>query len=331
MAALNLEALRFGKLRREGTDTIFDALWARYALDDYFGVRRGVAASVNGIMKWGRTDHFENSAIPSGDLQIGDQVLFETSPVLFVLGSSNWEYSTGLVTELDSEADNTLDLGRVRIQGFGTPDLDYGAFQLLLLKGVDATLQNVRKYVTSEFPKARLLPAVMKWGAGIVEFIDFAELEILRMWNPYGDTWDDPGPWWIVMDLRHPKWSLDHIVDAAAVLKILAKAPGGIWPFADDQLKAEFRGGAVTIATGQGYQRPASLPESAVSSDAVLVPLFEPDGGWISYFLAKAANPSVKVPSRLNPVRSDAAWVPGLARHAENIRVIRPRLEPPAS
>ena len=344
MSALLLEALRFGKLRREGTDDIFDALPARVtlALDDHFRLRSFVNWA-GGILGPGGMDYFQNSAIPLDDLQIGDQVLFETSPVLRGLGFVEWEYPTVLVTEIDTTSGSTgiLNLHGVRMQGFGTPDLDLPSFQLLLAKAVDATLDNLRNYITSQ-PNNPPLTA-MKWGApfNFSTGTDLRDSEIFQQWNPYGDNWDAPGPWWIRLNLRTDlfyRYRLNG--EDVDLLTALGQCPGGIyWNEHDKVLLFEFQGRTdphTTIGVGAGFRPPFPPDPSGFKQDPfIFVPLNEPEGGWIAYLTDKAANPSVKYFSRLTSVHSDQRWVPGLAKELDHgketgsgkIRVIRPGLQ----
>ena len=348
LAAIHLEALRHAKLRRDGKDDLFNALPAKVslALDDYFEVRPQLVKTPNGIMRPGRTDHFENAAVAFDDLQVGDQVLFETNPVMSALGVAAWEYPTVLISGLDT-SDTASDqprllLNRLRVQGFGAADLDYPSFQLLLAKNLDRTLQAVRDEVQAQvqlrvsagFPP----PDKLQWDSGAIVEPAVAHNNdewLLRHWNPYGDAWDPPGPWWVWINLKAPMW---HGAFGDDPVKILGQTPGGIVWIADDKLLPEFRGRAdpaSTLPLGAGFQEPPwkdDPPDGPSVGDphkTIFVPLFEPDGGWIGYFDDKARDPTVKYGPRLNPVVADAKWLPGLARSQDKIRVIRPRLEPP--
>jgi hypothetical protein len=250
---------------------------------------------------------------------------------LRALGFLDWEYPTALITEIDTTAGSTasLDLKGVRVQGFGTPDLDFPSFQLLLAKTVEAVLNNLRNYITSQ-PSSPPLK-VMKWGATIFEkptFDDLINWQAIQLWNPYGDTWDPPGPWWIRLVLGTTLWPFGGNPTEARVLEILAKCPGGIYWKEQDKLFCEFEGLVdphSTIPVGAGFQPPADF--DAPGLNVIFVPINEPEGGWISYLTDKAANPNAKYGSRLNPVHSDRRWVPGLAKTLEKTRVIRPVLQ----
>jgi hypothetical protein len=343
MSALHLEALRHAKLRRTQNDDLFDALPTRFslALDDYFEVRAHTVRPANGIMRAGRTDHFENGAVAPDDLQIGDQVLYELNPVLLALGAKGWEYPTALVTDVDTAPNKPeLQPDRLRVQGFGTADLDHPSLQLLLAKQLDATLKAVQDYIPREIARRVAAgfssPTRLEWDSGLIVTPDDSrhnDSNALRMWNPYGDTWDPPGPWWIWINLNAPMWRGAFGGD---VVKILGSMPRGILWIADDKLLPEFHGRAeanATLPVGPGFQQPPwedDVFENPTGDPrrTIFVPLYEPDGGWLAYFSDKAATPNLHFNSRLVPIVVDAPWLPDLARRDGNIRVIRPRIEP---
>ena len=136
------------------------------------------------------------------------------------------------------------------------------------------------------------------------------------------------------MHLRSPMWRVIPVLD---VMKILARSPGGImWLPDKGVLLHEFRGRSesdLTIPVATGFQEPPGddVPDEEPSADprtTIFVPLLAPEGGWVSYFNAKAKDPKFKVGPRLEPVISDSAWQPGFAMNADKVRVIRPRLKP---
>ena len=315
------------------------------ALDDYFEVRRGINRAPKGIMRPGKNDHFENSAVPFDDLQIGDQVLFETSPVLQVLGSTLWDYPTVLVTEIDSFPPGTkVNPARLTVQGFGSAELAQPSFQLLLAKGVDAALNGLREHIQTQLANLKAQaqstghtfepPEQFPWDPGILSQSDLLRNDpsLLRFWNPYGDRWDDPGPWWVWINLQAP---LLGGAFGGPVEKTLAQTPGGV-VWLGDKLLIQSRGRKepLTIQIGSGFQEPPwkdipdEEPSTALSGKTIFVPLFEPKGGWSSYFNDKAKNLKTTHGPKLTPVKSDTSWLPGLARSGDKIRVIRPQPKP---
>lgn len=314
------------------------------ALDDYFEVRRGIVRAANGIMRTGRTDHFENIAVPFDDLQIGDQVLYETSPVLQALGSNGWEFPTVMITELDSlPPGKKLDPKKLTVQGFNTAELDQPSFQLLLAKSIDNTLNAVRKFIQQSFAKEKAKaqaggkpfdpPEKFLWDPGLMSQDEVFRNDrgTLRLWNPYDDKWDEPGPWWVWLSLKAPMW---HDSFPVPIEKTLAKVPRGfVW--LGTTLLFERNGDASTsnsIPVGPGFKEPDWLDitdEDSVGDPklTIFAPLFEPVGGWINYFTAKAKDKNAKRGPRLLPVLSDSSWFPGLAQKDSQVRVIRPQLK----
>jgi hypothetical protein len=314
------------------------------ALDDYFEVRRGINRAPKGIMRPPRNDHFENSAVPFNDLQIGDQVLFETSPVLQALGATLGDYPTVLVTEIDSLPPGpNVNPAQLTVQGFNSPELTQPSFQLLLAKSVDAALNGLREHIRTQLAKSKAqaqsagrpfeAPEQFSWDPGILNQTDLLrnDTSLLRFWNPYSDQWDEPGPWWVWINLQAP---ILGGAFAGPVEKTLAQTPGGV-VWLGDKLLIQIRGrkDPLTIPTGSGFQEPPwkdipdEEPATAAPGKTIFVPLFEPKGGWSSYFTDKAKNSKAKRPTKLTPVKVDTSWLPGLAKTGDKIRVIRPQLE----
>ena len=313
------------------------------ALDDYFEVRRGIVRAKNGIMRPGRTDHFENIAVPLDDLQIGDQVLYETSPVLQALGSNAWEYPTVLITELDSlPPGKKLDPKKLTVQGFDTAELDQPSFQLLLAKSIDTTLNAVRKFIQTSFAKEKAKvpagrpfdpPEKFLWDPGVMTQDEIFQNDrgTLRFWNPYNDKWDEPGPWWVWLNLKAPMWHGSFLLP---VEKTLAKVKHGfVW--LGPTLLFERDGEAIpskALPIGPGFKEPdwQDVTDEGSTADpklTIFAPLFEPEGGWINYFIAKAKDKNAKRGPRLLPVLSDSSWFPGLVQNDSKVRVIRPQLK----
>jgi hypothetical protein len=182
-------------------DDEFNQLASRFslALDDYFEVRR-VSHAPDGIMRRGRTDYFENGGIAFDDLQIGDQVLFATNPVLTALGASAWDYPTVLITDIDTTAEKqSLNLTRLRVQGFGAADLDYPSFQLLLMRTVDAALQGIQNFIPFEIARQKARadanhqtftpPDKLNWDGGSLTPSDLQgnDQAIVRRWSSADD------------------------------------------------------------------------------------------------------------------------------------------------
>jgi hypothetical protein len=357
MAALHVEGLRHALLRQplpDGTrrDDAFNSLTAQFtvALDDYFRLR-SVARLENGIMDPGRNEFFENAGIAPDDLQIGDQVLFDTNPALTAAGAVAWDYPTVLVTDVDTALDRpSINFTDVKVQGFNTPELACPAFQLLLVKMADRRLKAMQDFIPFEIARLRAksaavnqsfdIPIGIDWDIGMINDVQRAhgESTALRLWNPYGDTWDEPGPWWLWINLANPMWAdlLGTDVD-----RIFRRMPGAIAWQPDDGGKVRFAdpsnpyrapGAPLTVTVGPDFKTPPWQNIFTADADpdprkVIFVPLFQPTGGWESYFDTKQ-NDDSPWPSALTPVRADARWVAGLATSADDeklVRAIRPR------
>ncbi len=345
ISAIHLDALLNARRRRGVPDDEFNQLASRWemALDDYFGVR-GYRALANGIMGPGRTEFFENSAVPLYDLQIGDQVLMETNLIVFAIASW-WDYPTLLVTDVDNEPDSeVISLSGIRLQGFGTADFSYPSLQFELAKVVDETLQVVQARIvekvearqreidagTSPFDLGPLQSIVWDTGrAGSRDQQFEFDMRILYRWSPYGDEWDHPGAWWLRINLREPMWHGVFGTDVEAAVRNLHKSVAWI---DDANVILEDRMRVETIPVRPGFVPP---PGASVDDDphrVIFIPLFEPTidimgyEPWLVYFSVKRdGGADESFPTELRPVRTDAAWLPQLAVNNQAIRVIRPR------
>ena len=358
LAALHLEALCHGLRRQEPMNGIrdveFDAQAGKYAmaLDDYFHQRR-VTWVRNSIMQTGRTDYFENGGVPPDDLQVGDQVLFETNPALVALGTTNWDYPTVLVTDVDYSSDKpTIDFARVGVQGFGTTDNQYGPFQLLLVKLADAVLDGVRKFIPFEIDRQRAAshspatfvpPTKLVWDIGVETAHEDLEndREVLRLWNPYDETFDPGvlGPWWIWINPRARMWQ-EMGVFGNDLTALLNRIPGALMWVTDTTVqfstppKLDGTPNAPRIVpVAPGFNPPPwedGVSHNAVKNEVIFVPLFQPTAGWEGYFIERSHGVETEQ-SLLVPVNADSGWRPELARDHDDpalVRVIRPRPKP---
>ncbi len=365
LAALHIDGLRHALSRQPAQaggrpDDAFNTLAkdSLLALDDYFHLRH-VTWPPNTIMgtgpEDGRREWFQNGAIETNDLQIGDQVLFDTNPALVGVGAIAFDYPTVLVTDVDSSLDApTVNLNGLRLQGFNSPELDYRDFQLMLAKMADRTLDRIRAFIPAQIDRLRHLaqienkpftpPVKLDWDIGgmTVQHLD-DESTALRLWNPYGDTWDPPGPWWIWIHLASSVWQGIFKSTQTEVDRLFRLMPRAIaWDesenditFSDPAQPHRKANAPRTVPTGTGFQDPPWEDDrlsSEQSRKVIFVPLFQPFGGWEVYFETKATV-SDPWPSQLTPVKTDARWLAELARSQEKpdlVRVIRPRPKPNA-
>lgn len=357
LAALHIEGLRHALLRQPlapGTraDDVFNTLSGQFtmALEDYFRLRH-VTWVTNGIMNTGRNDFFENGGISPDDLQIGDQVLFDTNPALVVVGAIAWDYPTVLVTDVDTALGKpSINFADVKVQGFGTTELACPAFQLLLVKMADRRLQAMRDFIPFEIARLKAKhaavnepftsPVKLPWDIGMITDFERSSSDstALRLWNPYGDTFDAPGPWWIWINFTSPAWT--GLFASGDFDKIFLRMPGAIaWNpddggtirFSDPSPLRRPAGAPPSVSVGPNFQEPPWEDDKSAGADprkVIFVPLFNPLGGWERYFDAKVRTPNKAVSPKLEPVRTDARWIAGLARSPDDeklVRVIRPR------
>ncbi len=378
MSGLHLEALRFALMRQPQAtgiglrpDDEFNELPWKFglALDDCFELREVTHVS-NGIMAKGKNEYFENGAALLDDLQIGDQVLFDTNPALVALGTTAWDYPTVLVTDLDTPPDKPgINLGELKLQGLGTDELSMPDFQLLHISNTDAILKRVQEYIPAEIARLSAKaaaagepftpPTKLPWDIGIINLFERATGDdtLLRLWSPYADdTWDAPGPWWLWINAHTELWraafGLVAQADADAddnddddgldVSALLARIPGALIMSSTTQVTFANRpnpwratGASPVIATRADFQPPPleDLRDTlGDANDVIFVPLFQPMGGWETYFETKFNTPAdSRWPPQLDPVRSDARWFSGLATSPtdpQRVRVIRPRAKP---
>ncbi|MET0335600.1 MAG: hypothetical protein ABW190_15110, partial [Rhizobacter sp.] len=222
MAALHIEALRFALMRHAPTgpglrfDDEFDALPWKHSLtlDDCFELRQ-VVRPADSIMAPGKNDYFDNGATALDDLQVGDQVIFADSPVLTALGRTSWDYPTLLVTDVDTSVDKAgVNLSGLKVQGFGSDELSLPDFQLLQAGITDEVLKRVQAYIPAELARLKVEnpsatpPDRLSWDIGILTQLQQASVDdtVLRRWSPYGDTFDEPGPWWLCVNIHATLW-----------------------------------------------------------------------------------------------------------------------------
>jgi hypothetical protein len=325
LSAIHLEALLHARRRRDHNDNLFDGLRDKFdlVLDDHFGIRT-VAGAQNSIMRSGRTDLFDNGPVPYDDLQIGDQLLVDKATSLLTLSvlSSTWDYPTVLVTDVDSDpnGDALIEmLNRIRIQGFMTADLTFGALQSLLARRLDASLEGPRRIIALNASAAASLP----WPAGF-EFMEsalFATRQILRPWDPYSENWDAPGAWWIMIELADPIWR--GLFAGTSATELVKKMPKAVTRDSTGILCQGIQG---PIAVGAGFKE----PPFTLGTGQIYIPLYEPWGGWPAYFKEKPAQTSEPWPKQLNPVRAEPSWFYLAEESVNAVRAIRPRNAPPS-
>jgi hypothetical protein len=353
MSALHLEglcsALALNVQPPGRPDDEFNAIPQTYALalDDYFQVRRWPLAPA-AIMMPGRTDYFENATIPKDDLQPGDQVMFETPPVLVAAGRAAREYPTVLVTDVDSSREKPdVHLANLEVQGFGTTSHSQSSFQALLAKEADRVLDGMRSYIHFEFARERALaaeqnvpfvpPTRLSWDIGALTVPEIMETDamVLRHWSPYDDQWDEPGPWWLRIYPPAKRWEGVFGADTLEILNRMPRAMVWIDPshvrFSLAGREGNWRppGASPVIPVAPGFRAPPTDDAILTNADphkSIFFPLFQPFGGWEMYFEGRMRGDTGR--GSPEPVKMDAAWRASLARDPADptrVRVIRPR------
>jgi hypothetical protein len=191
LAALHIEALRFGKLRRTGDDALFNGAvnghtqgWAelRPLLPPNPGDPRLMADDAS--KPSGEPRLFANG--PVRQLQLGDHVVFWNSIMYGLLSDGAWSLENAIVVGVDSDWTSN-DIGDdVHLMGHGTGDTRAGSFREEVSRGLDASLRAAR----------------LKAKAAAGDNTDWIHAGApLVKWAPYGENWEDEAgpqaPWWI--------------------------------------------------------------------------------------------------------------------------------------
>jgi hypothetical protein len=292
-----------------------------------------------------RTDYFENTITQLDDLQIGDQVLFQSALIGAAI-EPLWDYPTCLVTDIDSDPDtHRVTAAKLHVQVFNTTEHSYTSFRLLLAQSIDRALTAVQEHIRTRVA-ARPAVASLEWDTG--RSIDDSLLEqvgklALHLWAPYPVAFDPPGPWWIRVPIDNAIFAGVFEGDVEKALKLMPKAVA--LTEGEDRLMVENEGAVEHVHLGPGFRPPPAAPGTMLRRN-IFVPLFEPaialpvsepmfgttraKSGWLGFLEAFANDPQPTLSRevQLRPVRADASWIPGLSGDLNVIRVIRPRAIP---
>jgi hypothetical protein len=208
LAALQVEALRFGLRRRTGTDDEFNALVS--GRPGY--VRVGVTLSGDGaadldlLMADDADPHFDNVEVAVRDLEVGDQLIFWNSILYTHVSSGAWQLENAVVTDVQSEPGpaGARDAGTM-LQGHGTKPQSIARYSRILLNELRGDLPAVYAYIARED------------GPGVTS-LPWLGADRLVKWSPYPDTWSPSGPWWVRIDLdgMTVREALDQLPNAIA-------------------------------------------------------------------------------------------------------------------
>jgi hypothetical protein len=287
LAAIHLESLRFGKLRRTGNDTAFDAAvnahpqgWAqlRPLLPNVLGDPRLMADDAAKPPSEPRL--FANGPMPQ--VQLGDHVVFWNSIMYGLLSDGAWSLENAVVVDVSSDwAAN--DIGdTVHLMGHGTDDTLAGRFREQLKRDLDRMLASARQ-------KA-------KAAAGDNTAWLRAAAPLVR-WAPFNEPWVDENgvaqaPWWIRVPYVETGDWLGRALGRDATLFTLPDC--------------------IEYTAAAGF--PAAPPAAGGGpANAAYFPLWWPaqQGKWKGY-LERRRNGNVPSTFRLEPVRFDGGNIPGL-------------------
>lgn len=289
LAAIHLESLRFGKLRREGNDNTFNSAVNGHAQG--WAELRPLLPSVPGDPKLmsddagkppGEPRLFANG--PVKQIQLGDHIVFWNSIMYGLLNDGAWSLENAIVVGLESDwAAN--DIGdSVHLMGHGTADTLAGRFREELTRALDQMLVQARQRVKAT---AGNTAGWLRSAAPLVR------------WAPFGESWiDESGapqdPWWIRVPYDPtPDWA-GRALGRDATLRTLPDA--------------------VEYDPTAGFTSPPPTPAPGVGpNNAAYFPLWWPaqTGAWKGYIQKRQSG---KTPStfRLEPVRFQGANIPGL-------------------
>jgi hypothetical protein len=287
IAAIHLESLRFGKLRRTGNDNAFDSAvnahprgWAqlRPLLPNSPGDPRLMADDATKPPAEPRL--FSNGPMPQ--VQLGDHVVFWNSIMYGLLSDGAWSLENAIIVDVQSDwASN--DIGdTLRLMGHGTPDTLAGKFREELKIELDMMLdmarQKAKAATTDNTPWLRSPAPLVRWA-------------------PFNEPWvDETGvaqtPWWIRVPYVETGDWIGRAIGREATLFTLPDC--------------------VEFTAGAGFSSPPPAAGGG-PANAAYFPLWWPaqQGKWKGYIERRRGG---HVPSsfRLEPVRFDGRNIPGL-------------------
>lgn len=289
LAALHIEALRFGKSRRArlGSEPMFNFNAAVSAHPRQWISLRPTLPGMPGDWRLMADDRgkpsseprlFANGPVPH--VQLGDHVVFWNSIMYGLLSDGAWSLENAIVVGLTSDWTKN-DIGNdITLMGHGTPAQDAGIFRLDLADLLNAVLIRAR-----ESTKATTADSLawVRDGAPLVR------------WAPYGEAWTDERgnpqvPWWLRLPFDPiPGWE-GRAIGRAATLRTAADA--------------------IEYEPGMTHAPPAA---GGGAAGAAYFPLWwpAPEGKWKGY-LARRKKGQNPTNFELAPVRLDKNNIPGL-------------------
>lgn len=200
VAALHLESLRFGKLRRTEKDDAFNSvvnarLRGQVQLRPLLPNVPGETALMgdDSTRPPGEPRFFANSGV--SQLQMGDHVVFYNSIMYGLLSDGAWSLENAIVVQVDSKWDSNGIGEYVRLMGHGTADVFAGRFREERKLELDGMLKAARKRakatVGDSTPWLRNAAPLVRWA-------------------PFNEPWVDADgapqpPWWIRVPYKGDK------------------------------------------------------------------------------------------------------------------------------
>ena len=297
LAALHIEALRFAKRRREGSDATFDSILTTHpagyiSLDALVGNTNTPPNAGELASDQSDTKFFINDLVPEPDLEVGDHIIFWNCFAYSYVSQGDWRLENTVIMDVDSEPlSGGQHRNRLALQGHGTSILFYSRY-----------IDSIRKY----FQRAlELLQGKVKEFAHdnptAMNFTWKGVANAVIKWSPYED-FDPPGAWWVQISSKD--WGNDDPAAQAAIGLSVGRDP----------------------SPGPGYHSPPG-------PGWVQFPLFQPalKGGWKAYLDKRRSNSSFRAPRKLVDLVVHRADMPGLFADsglaaANKVPCVRPRV-----
>jgi len=195
LAALHLESLRFGKLRRlQDGDLSFNSALTSHPLG-WAGLRPIIGGGGPDLRLLADDDVkppseprlFSNG--PVGHIQLGDHVVFWNSIMYGLLSNGAWSLENAVVVDLTSDWSSNDYGDGISLMGHGTTAKSDGDFRQQLAGELNTMIGRARTAAKAAPPGTDEIPWVRQ-GAPLVR------------WAPYGEPWIDENgqprsPWWL--------------------------------------------------------------------------------------------------------------------------------------
>lgn len=313
LAALHLDALRFGKVRRHNdNDATFNAALASHP-KGWAGLRPAVGLFGPELPLFADDDAkplseprlFSNGPVPR--LQLGDHVVCMNSIMYGLLSNGAWSLENAVVVDLNSDWKSNDFGDQLKLMGHGTTALTEAEFKRERAEELDAMIDFGRVEAKAAPPGTDTIPWVRQ-GAPLVR------------WAPYGEPWVDQSlqpqsPWWIRIPYESTGDWVGRALGRNATLETLP-----------DAIEVDY-----SLPSSTGYR----LPPGAASgpNKECYFPLWvaAQEGRWKGYLAQRKANQPAST-FKLKETTFVARNIPGLAapwefvpgRKPQHVFTVRP-------